>query len=1058
MLSAIETIQEPSQKLFLLRKWSLQNALQNDAIIITEHAINLAIESTPSVPTADFFREVTTPLPYYEECEALEEIIKMLDGQDRIIRRRGPTVEYVRLHLQIIQSEWNRGHVKRAVKRMYELYSGTIDKLDESATQLSCLSWYVSIVSTLKERHQVEDCEVLVELAEEHHENCLLAILRNSAEQLEIVRGALQALAVNIPEKACIVASRLNTEGRRNTSFRVILDAICRSVITRPNFDTVSKVLQHLFATEHYDSAILQLTTRLCSEVADNRQKMVDVKWIIDFFGECNSAIVRIKCMASLLAVATNEKDSERTKEHLERELVSTFDGLVSETDKYRAACILLAKLKGKVDECERLVSHVLTFLQKLEGDRPLDRVTSEGLYCVLDLLAKSARGLAESGNLNERDVERVCSLINSINDDSLKLTLNASLALYLWSVERNELYTTIVNHHLWPILNGLSNSDLSTMYRMWQEVYPALWFQNRDRAREGIKEFPGWVRERCNASLGYTILRRQPIADPFDDRARNRRIGRSFDDVIDLLQVCTESNRDDLISGIFAWIADELTGKNPNQKLTEDQKAEVARKMYDIADTKLPTATGIKHDGYRILCKAQALRLSKIEGCSWEKLTDEAQKLDNSADRTFVLAHLGIGCTNRKKGRRLLHEAEVECGELLTPEDRLNRYYTIASIVVDQQKKLAKNIVKKAYEEVAGIGHEEIGFEERELIDLAYRIDPGLPMELAVVYDKDSVRKEYYENRAQREVKSLEIKGKIVDNKIPHRDGQGEQNEKMFASAVWRALQSLNSGMLAAVDSERCREMILRASESALDIAYPLYSWALASLAMSHSGEGARQRYLRDAFEGVLRGAKLFCNLTEVTGSLLDPPDWEDLSMKKGALIVDIGERQKAVDFLEKWIRYKAEKFLIIADPYFVDTHLEILKSVLKADHEMTVYVVTGGPKKKAPIGEIVEGLSTAWREMCEQSPPKTEITMVYDADDPRKLAPFHDRWLLSKGVGLQLGTSYNSLGKTMSSITHLSDRELRDINERIEPYRKGKMRTVDGKTLVYSKFELAG
>ena len=1056
ILGAIKTIQEPSQKLFLLRKWSLQNALRKDAILITEHAINLAIKSTPSVPTADFFREVTTPLPYYEESETLEEIIEIIDGQNQIIKKRGPTVEYVRLQLQLVQSEWNRGHVKRAVKRMDKLYCGTIEKLEESSTQLSCLSWYTSIAGALRDHQQENDREVWVTLVEEHREKCLDTLLQNSAEQLEIVRGALQALAVNIPEKACIVASQLNTERRQNTAYRVILDAICRSVITLPKCDTVSKILENLLATEHYDSGVLQLTKRLCSEVVDNRQTMKDVIWIIDSVGKCNSAIIRIRCMASLLAVSTNDSDCKRAKERLEREIMSTFDGLINEADKYRAACILLDKLKGKVDKCEQLVSHVLTFLRDLEGDRPLDRVTSEGLYYVLDLLAKSVRGLAESGNLDERDIAQVSSLLDSINDDSLKLTLNASLALYLWSVDRNEMFANIVNNYLWPVLNGLAHSDLAMTFSMWEEVYPVLWLQNRDRAREGIEGFPAWVRERCNASLCYTILRRQPIADPFDDRARNRRIGRSYDDVSDLLQVCKESNSDVLIYNIFAWIADELTGKNPKQKLIEEQKAEVARKMYDIANTKLPIATGIQHNGYRIMCQAQALRVYGIAGCSWEELTAEAQKLRNSADRIFVLAHLGVESKNRKKGRTLLYKAEKESEELLTYEDRFDRYFIIASIVADRDKNLAKKIVRKAYKEVAGIGHEQFDFEERELIDLAYRIDPGLPMELAVVYNRDSVRKEYYENRAQREVKSLEMKGDIVSNLVPLVDGENEQNEKMFASAVWRALQSLNSGMLAAIDSERGREMILRAGESALDIAYPLYSWALASLTLSYSGEGARQRYLRDAFEGVLRGAKFYCNFTEVTGSLLEVPDWKDVSLKNGALIVERGERKKALEFLEEWIKFRAEEFLVIVDPYFGVDHLEILRNVLEADHEMTVYVVTGCPRRKASTGAIVDELNAAWKSVCEQAPPKTKITMVYDTGDPAKPAPFHDRWLLSKGVGLQLGTSYNSLGKRLSSISPLSDREVRDINKRIEPYRIGKTKTEDAKTLEYRNFEL--
>lgn len=1056
ILIAIKEIQDPSQKLFLLRKWLVQNPLRQDAIVITEHAIELAIQSTPYVPNALFYREIASPLPYGEESDRRQEVIRMLDGQNHIIKKRGPTVEYVRLQLQLVQSEWKSGLFNKAIERVSDFYFDTLDPMDQSETLLSCLSWCVSMLSTLDGCNEDQECKEVMALVTDEHDKCLNAILSDSAEQLEIVRGSLHALAVYVPEKAIAIAKRLNTETRRQAAFRVILDAMCRVTHTSLGSPAINSIVQALVDTEHYDPAIFQLTARLCSDVKEGKAKSDEITWIVDFLGKCSSAIPKCRCLASLLALLTCEDSVKDVRTRLEREIVVTFDSLASDTDKYTAACILLMELKGKVDLCQTVVGHVLEFLSELENDRPLDSVTTTGLYYVLDLLVKAARGLAKAGNLKESDIDRVCSLVDSVRDSGLQLTLYSSLAMYLWSADKGESCARITNNYIRPILNSLPKTDPSTTYSNWVDVYPVVWLLNRDWAREGIATFPNWVRERCYASLCYTILRRQPISEPFDDRARNRRIGRTFEDVSNLLQVCKESNSDELISRIFEWIADELTGKNPKQRLTGDQKAEVARKMYDIAEKKLPIATGIRHDGYRIMCQAQALRVCKISGISWRHLISDAQKLENRADRVFVLAHLALYYTNRKKRQTLFDDTERESGELLTLEDRYGRYYAIATIVSEQDRLRARRVIKKAFGELR-VGR-ETGYseEERNLIDLAYRIDSELPMELAIVYDKDEARKEYYESRAKRQVRSLEMKKNIVNNKMTFEEQGNSKNDKMVASAVWRALASLNAGMIVGVDAARCREMIVRASESPLHIAYPLYSWVLSSLDMKYSGEGSRQGNLRAAFEGVLRGAKLFCSLTRASGTLYEVPDWEDLSMKNGQLMIDAGERTKALQFLESWIKGRAEEYLIIADPYFANTDLELLRSVLKADHEMKVTIVTGCPQENSANGNLVEAFNDAWKNVCEQTPPETEVTVVYISGDPGRRAPFHDRWLLSRGVGLQLGTSYGSFGSRTSTIRHLSDKELQQVYAKIEPYRKGLTRTVDGKKLVYHKFEL--
>jgi hypothetical protein len=55
-------------------------------------------------------------------------------------------------------------------------------------------------------------------------------------------------------------------------------------------------------------------------------------------------------------------------------------------------------------------------------------------------------------------------------------------------------------------------------------------------------------------------------------------------------------------------------------------------------------------------------------------------------------------------------------------------------------------------------------------------------------------------------------------------------------------------------------------------------------------------------------------------------------------------------------------------------------------------------------------------WRLISDQAPPKTEIVIVGIESSGK--SPIHDRWWITQGGGLKIGTSFNSLGKTQDSM----------------------------------------
>ena len=63
---------------------------------------------------------------------------------------------------------------------------------------------------------------------------------------------------------------------------------------------------------------------------------------------------------------------------------------------------------------------------------------------------------------------------------------------------------------------------------------------------------------------------------------------------------------------------------------------------------------------------------------------------------------------------------------------------------------------------------------------------------------------------------------------------------------------------------------------------------------------------------------------------------------------------------------------------------------------------------------------LLAAWKKISNQSPPSTFVVIhgsVYEADQDE----FHDRYILTEGAGLSIGTSLNGLGNKELFITIL-------------------------------------
>ncbi len=147
------------------------------------------------------------------------------------------------------------------------------------------------------------------------------------------------------------------------------------------------------------------------------------------------------------------------------------------------------------------------------------------------------------------------------------------------------------------------------------------------------------------------------------------------------------------------------------------------------------------------------------------------------------------------------------------------------------------------------------------------------------------------------------------------------------------------------------------------------------------------------------------------------------------------------------------------ICDPYFGPESLEALRLILEVDPGLRVAILTS--RKHQQNEKVREPLSSAyqvyWKEhVCNQSAPETEIVVVGSAETGE--SPIHDRWWISEGVGLRLGTSFNSLGHRLTEISFMQEEEARSAEVAINRYLVDRVREVEGRRLRYELFSFGG
>jgi len=165
-------------------------------------------------------------------------------------------------------------------------------------------------------------------------------------------------------------------------------------------------------------------------------------------------------------------------------------------------------------------------------------------------------------------------------------------------------------------------------------------------------------------------------------------------------------------------------------------------------------------------------------------------------------------------------------------------------------------------------------------------------------------------------------------------------------------------------------------------------------------------------------------------------------------AIVVSPGARPQAIAYISAWARERVSDYIIICDPYFTAEELHFLYYLTAfLPDGVRIEVVTGlGHQSKTATAPYDEYYARFWRErISDSAPPAIDICIM--GVDPGGIPPIHDRWILTRGGGLRLGTSINSLGLNKTSeISMIESPQASIIEEEVRGYLGGSIRTHNG------------
>jgi hypothetical protein len=1060
VIAEVEKLEGATDRLYILRKWAMNNRERGDAADVVDYALKIAIKTTPFTFNASVLRELAAPLPFILDENKAMHLVGTFDSQQGTIENLGPTEDFIRLQLLLARAE-SRYDFNAARNRVGDVYL-KVSYIDELDLKAVCLARLVSSLSNIDPdlKFEAKDSEKIHSAANEELTTSIEHLLQGTAEHYEATRRIIRALAKFKHGMAFDLVKSLNTQYRRDIALVDLFKSAVQVPVDQINLGFLETALKEFEDLNLRDDAHLAVIERLAREPEKFR---LVVSNALPFFDRIqNIRVVEERARACCLSYTLFMRSDPVQYVGLARHLLSLMD------EAWKLIDVGWERVEAGFKIAEALASYsieksraYIELTEKFRDEIAMDTESTGTAYLgCLRLAIRAFSGLLPRNLDTQEDLEHLSNLINVLPANGERAAAWAEMSVRSHLSSRAELCKRIVNERVLPLWQSISDNDSASKARCLVVISPALYFAHPQTCLENIAQLLPLERDEAYWEVCTVILRKRPADEPYDAMP-GRGYDISFTDIVDICELLELMETDSNIYHFIKCISDTVVSSEYKNRFSRQQKASIVERLSRIITGKLPMVRNIKHEGYKVASEAHVARIQlaiqQVRQNVWDNLANAARNIPNLADRAHVLSTIASAMPPNLLAKRIqiLEESKGLINQIPAVFDRVEHYESFASISSDINLALSKSCIAEAMKSALQGIDPSLQRLQRRLVDLAFRIDTNLASTVAALADNDPAKVSSSKN-LNKQLDILKLKKKMIDES-PIGVQLSTADKLNAPQAAWRNLGGLNTTRVAPLHFDHTVEWIQLSSGLPLEKAYPIWAWVIENAVQRFSKTDAARTHLRPIFEATLQGVAMCEKIAARSSTIIKRTTNLIATSSKGqSTLVRAGERDKALEFLMDWFTNGVREYLKICDPYFGLDDLPLLQLLKSASPTCRVQILTSKEHNKNIPQPQDEAYLAHWRlKVSDQEPPETEIVIAGIEGSGK--SPIHDRWWLTSGGGIRVGTSYNSLGLTRDSeISILSpeEAEMREIE--VDQCLRRIKREHEGRKVQYSLFTL--
>lgn len=1041
LLSRCEQIKATQECIALLERWSVTNSENASAWRVTDYAIERILKTTEFVASAATFRRLASPLPYVAGVhpDKANRTLQRIIAQLLVLQKRGPAVEYVRLELLVAETEatWDP---RQALDRIEQLVygSGTLD----SANRADALAWVLRMLSENVGRLPDEAAD-LNALVEGELIGAVNAVLASTAEHGVALRGVVRALVPVRAKLAKTIIGRANISERRDALRR---EAMARLVL--PTIKSVDFELLNQFLSEIEESSVRdEVRYYILRQVEGRKDKgSRDSKRLIaSSLGTAKAPLKALACSVGYsLCLGSGCAELRELIPAFKREMEAAFEGINSGWDQVDIGFAVATQLANSD------TAMATSFMEKAEQARrrtPLAEQGSARAYIgSVRLAIRAFMGVVAQHIDTEESLAQLRRLISRVPSEGERARLWSAVAQRCFSIGAVELANRLCDTELVPSLDAISDQAFQAFVLV--DVAPALFRRHAATALLRIAKLEGTSRNDAVWNVCRFVLAGLPTTEPLEWAGQPYEL--DYAGALDAIACLRYCDRDTTFAFTVMDLCSALTSDTGIQRVSKGQRADIDRSLSELCDAKLPSPTGVQHEGYRVLVHAALGLLRQTNELFWRALLSDAIALPNVADQAFTLAVLADIIPTKFTDVRseALARGLAFAEGIAASVDKIDRLRLLGQAAAKFDLKTAKEVLERAFRLSASHPSDMRKAQER-MIDFAYRLDPEFAESLAGHLEDDPA---HIRGRlAVNEIRSS-LRGTVSNADLE------KLGERRLGEFGWSMLAGLNAGRVSHMHAEDMLPVIERAG-SDMEDAYDILSWFIQNSIARYAGTAFGAVHLVDLFNSIVFACELTYHvILNVTGRRPETVAASiSVDASSSAEVISPGERQRAIERVAQWLQDVCPKYLKISDPYFTPDDLYLLKLIRDANPSCLVQMLVGEKKHKDDrVPEpYEEAYRQRWKAVSAQDPPET--TIVVAGLIPTWECPVHERWIVCDGKGLRLGTSFSGLGRRRESdITELVEAAAREREATLSVYLGLATRTAAGDRIHYTAFTL--